>query len=60
MIYALINTPWQVTTVPAMEPTTTGLADMLFGEDGFILAVEIAASLLMATILGAIVIVREK
>ena len=58
--FALINTPWQVSTVPPLEPTTAALAVKLFGEGGFILAVEIAAVLLLAAILGAIVLVREK
>ncbi len=60
MSFALINTPWQVSTVPPLEPTTSALAGKLLGEGGFILAVEIAATLLLAAILGAIVLVREK
>ena len=58
--FALINTPWQVSTVPPLEPTTSALAVTLLGEGGFILSVEIAAALLLAAILGAIVLVREK
>ncbi len=58
--YALFNTTWQVSTLAPLEPTTTALAGMLFGEGGFILAVEIAAVLLLVAILGAIVLVREK
>jgi len=58
--FALLNTPWQVSTTPPTEPTTAALAIKLFGEGGFILAIEIAAVLLLAAILGAIVIVREK
>ena len=58
--FALINTPWQVSTISPLEPTTAALAVKLFGEGGFILAVEIAAVLLLAAILGAIVLVREK
>ena len=58
--FTLMNTPWQVSTVPPVAPTTAALAGKLFGEGGFILAVEIAAVLLLAAILGAIVIVREK
>ncbi len=58
--FALLNTPWQVSTVPPLEPTTSALAGKLLGEGGFILSVEIAASLLLAAILGAIVLVREK
>ena len=58
--FALFNTTWQVSTLAPLEPTTTALAGMLFGEGGFILAVEIAAVLLLVAILGAIVLVREK
>jgi NADH-quinone oxidoreductase subunit J len=58
--FALINTPWAVSTQPPLEPTTAALASKLLGEGGFILPVEIAASLLLAAILGAIVLVREK
>ena len=60
MIFTLVNTPWQVSTLPPLEPTTSALAGKLLGEGGFILAVEIAAVLLLAAILGAIVLVREK
>ncbi|MFC1974440.1 NADH-quinone oxidoreductase subunit J [Chloroflexota bacterium] len=58
--FALLNTPWQVSTASPLAPTTSALAGKLFGEGGFILAVEIAASLLLVAILGAIVLVREK
>jgi len=58
--FTLINTPWQISGVPPLEPTTAALAVKLFGEGGFILAIEIAAVLLLAAILGAIVLVREK
>ena len=58
--FAMISTQWQVSTVPPLEPTTSALAGMLFGEGGFILAVEIVGVLLLAAILGAIVLVREK
>ena len=58
--FTLINTPWQVSAAPPLEPTTSALAIKLLGEGGFILPVEIAATLLLAAILGAIVLVREK
>ncbi len=58
--WAVTFTSWQVAEVAPLEPTTSALAGRLFGEGGFILAVEVAAVLLLATILGAIVIVREK
>lgn len=58
--YALLNTPWQVSSAPPLEPTTPAIAGLLFGQGGFILPVEIAPLLLLAAILGAIVLVREK
>ncbi len=58
--FALINTPWQISTLPPLEPTTAALGSKLLGEGGFILPVEITACLLLAAILGAIVLVREK
>lgn len=58
--FAMLNTPWQVSTVPPLEPTTAALAVKLLGDGGYILSVEIAAVLLLAAILGAIVLVREK
>jgi len=58
--FAVVNTSWQVAGIPPLEPTTSALAIKLFGEGGFILPVEIAPVLLLAAILGAIVLVREK
>jgi len=60
VVFAMVNTPWQVVDTPPLEPTTSALAIKLFGEGGFILPVEIAPVLLLAAILGAIVLVREK
>ena len=60
VLYAMLNTNWAVTTPPPMEPTTATLADRLLGSNGFILGIEIAAALLLAAVLGAIVLVREK
>jgi len=60
LVLTLINTPWQISSIPPTAPTTAALANSLFGEDGFILPVEIAAVLLLSAILGAIVLAREK
>lgn len=59
LVFAVIKTPWPVSTAPPLTPTTPALAEHLFG-GSFILPVEIAAALLLAAILGAIVLVREK
>ena len=58
--FTLVNTPWKISTAQAVTPTTPALADKLLGSGGFILPVEIAAALLLAALLGAIVLVREK
>jgi len=58
--YAVVRTPWQVTNGVPLTPTTGPLALQLFGEGGYILPVEIAAVLILAAIIGAIVIAREK
>jgi NADH-quinone oxidoreductase subunit J len=60
MIFVFTNTTWMASSAPPTEPTTGLLADKLFGDGGFILAVEIAAALLLGAILGAVVMVREK
>jgi NADH-quinone oxidoreductase subunit J len=60
MIYTVTKTSWQIASESPLTPTTVTLAQNLFGENGFILPVEIAAMLLLAAILGAIVIAREK
>ncbi len=59
-IFAVINTPWPLAIEPPQETTTAALATKLFGEGGFILVVEMSAILLLATIVGAITLMREK
>jgi NADH-quinone oxidoreductase subunit J len=58
--FILVNTAWPVADITPKEPTVAALAGKLFGEGGFILPLEIAPVLLLAAILGAIVLVREK
>ena len=58
--FVMLNTQWQVSSLPPLEPTTPALAAKLFSETGFILPLEIAPILLLAAIIGAIVLVREK
>ncbi|MFC1995255.1 NADH-quinone oxidoreductase subunit J [Chloroflexota bacterium] len=60
MSFAVLNTRWQIAGVPPQEPTTAALSVSLFGAGGFILPVVIAAILLLAAVLGAIVLVRER
>lgn len=60
MVYALTNTAWPVSATAPLQQTTSVLGEKLLGNGGFILPVEIAATLLLAAILGAIVLVRDK
>ena len=60
LVFSAINTKWQTSDMPPQEPTTAAIGVHLFGEGGFILPVEIAAVLLLAAVLGAIVLIREK
>jgi NADH-quinone oxidoreductase subunit J len=60
LVYTVTNTPWSISAQSPLTPTTMPLATRLFSENGFILPVEIGAVLLLAAILGAIVITREK
>ncbi|MFH1032223.1 MAG: NADH-quinone oxidoreductase subunit J [Chloroflexota bacterium] len=59
-VFALVNTPWLISTQVPTEPTTPALAARLLGQGGFILPLEISGVLLLAAVLGAIVLVREK
>lgn len=58
--FAMLNTPWKISTAQPLAPTTPEIARRLFGEGGFILPVEIAAVLLLAAIMGAIILAGEK
>ncbi len=60
LVFSAVTTKWQTNDVPPQEPTTAAIGASLFGEGGFILPVEIAAVLLLAAVLGAIVLIREK
>ena len=60
-ILAVTTTPWATTgTQPALAPTVEALGLALFEPSGYLLAVEIAPILLLAAVIGAIVLVREK
>jgi NADH:ubiquinone oxidoreductase subunit 6 (subunit J) len=61
MILVVTGTDWQAITEAPTGSTTSALAHALFSEEeGFILPFEIAAALLLAAVIGAIVLIREK
>lgn len=61
MVFVVVSTDWQVIMEIPDQATTSAIAQALFsGEEGFVLPLEIAAALLLAAIIGAIVLVRER
>ena len=60
LVFTVISTKWETSGEPPLQPTTAAIGASLFGESGFILPVEITAVLLLAAVLGAIVLIREK
>jgi NADH-quinone oxidoreductase subunit J len=60
MVFTVISTEWETSGEPPLQPTTAAIGSSLFGGGGFILPVEITAVLLLAAVLGAIVLIREK
>lgn len=70
LIVVAIDTNWPtisparipaVNTVPEGDPTTGAIAGAIFDEDfGFLLPLEISGALILAAVLGAIALVREK
>jgi len=53
--------PEQDTQLEEGEPTTGAIGELLFSEDnGYLLAFEIAGVLLLAAVIGALVLVRER
>lgn len=59
-IFAMVNTPWVISTQAPTTPTTGALAARLLGQGGFILPLEISGILLLVAVIGSIVMVREK
>jgi NADH-quinone oxidoreductase subunit J len=60
LAFAIRNTDWKLASGQPADPATPVLAEKLFGGGGFILPLEISAVLIMAVVIGAIVIAREK
>jgi NADH-quinone oxidoreductase subunit J len=60
LTFAVINTNWQLSATPPQTPTTPALAEEIFGHYGYVLPLEIAGVLILAVIIGAVVIARDK
>jgi NADH-quinone oxidoreductase subunit J len=60
MIFALVNTNFSVSEETPVEPTTSTLGRLLFSQDEYLLPLEIGGMVILAAVLGAIVLAREK
>ncbi len=60
LVFTVVTTPWATSQEPPKTPTTEAIGAELFGKGGFLLPVEITAVLLLAAMLGAIVLIRER
>ena len=60
LIYSIVNTVWGISPQPPLQPTTATLGAKLFSQGGFLITVEITAVMLLTSILGAIVLIRDK
>ena len=60
LAFTLATNSWNISSVAPLTPTTPYLGQKLFGENGYVLPVEIIATLLLTAVLGAIVLLREK
>jgi NADH-quinone oxidoreductase subunit J len=64
-IWAILNTKWLMQLHIPMQiyepfPQTSSIGQLLFGQDGLVLAVEIAALLIVVAVIGAISVAKEK
>lgn len=59
-IWVMLNTAWPLSRALPTAPTSATLGNLLFAQGGLVLAVEIAAMLILAAIIGAISVAREK
>ncbi len=60
LLFAIGGTTWNVSVAAPTAPTTQPLAALLFAPTGWLITLEIAAVLLLAAVIGAVVLAREK
>jgi len=60
MVYTVVSSKWETSSEPPLQPTTAAIGTNLFSQGGYVMPVEISAVLLLAAILGAIVLIRDK
>lgn len=60
VLYAVLGTSWNISGGTPAAADTNVLAGALFGNGGYMLPVEISGVLLLAAVIGAIALVRNK
>ncbi len=60
LVFAVTSTSWKLSGTPPTEPTTGPIGAQLFADGGYLLPVEIASLMLLAAVVGAVVLLREK
>jgi NADH-quinone oxidoreductase subunit J len=58
--YGVVKATFAISGFPPLEETVKPLGLIIFGSQGYLLTVEVAAVLLLSAILGAIAVIREK
>ncbi|MBI2857024.1 MAG: NADH-quinone oxidoreductase subunit J, partial [Chloroflexi bacterium] len=60
IVFTLLNARWHTGPLGPPQPTTGSLGVELFGGTGYILPLEVSAVLLLAAVIGAMVLIRDK
>jgi len=60
LVFTLVNSQWPGGVPAPAQPTTVALGTKLFSDSRFLLPLEIGAAMLLAAIVGALVLTREK
>ncbi|HXX59240.1 MAG TPA: NADH-quinone oxidoreductase subunit J [Dehalococcoidales bacterium] len=60
LCFVFLWTPWKISAAPPPQQTSAIIGNTLFGTNGFLITVEISGVLLLAAIIGAIALAREK
>jgi NADH-quinone oxidoreductase subunit J len=60
LCFVFLWTPWRISPAAPPEQTVAIIGHTLFGENGFLITVEISGVLLLSAIIGAIALAREK
>lgn len=60
ILFAMLNTSWNISNAVPVQANTQALAESLFGAGGFVLPLEIAGVLLLAAVIGAIILMKDK